>query len=403
MQKGKIKFAIPTFILALIFLVVFIIVIIFYIWPQVGEIKAKKDETKNLINTYENIKKAWISYSDFQSLKSSNNKNVYLSSLFTKVDKNFFEEHFVNKENTSYEAFHTKKVNEISKLKTDKEYRAIQDSYKNILPTYIDAWTDSQDGAWIITDLKFVTYIESILHTFKLTVPTKRIEVWTLNIVKEYGTEKESTLDTPIYYIPYSFDVSWKTSDILDFIYFLDNVWSIKISSNNLISFSQDNFIFKQLDWYNAKNILENQIIDIEKIELPKNIDWAWSNVIDESKIISNIKSTQWNEEISAKVDARFYVKSIPNYKVMEALENLNKKYSELKTDLEGIVNKKTQWQAANIEKAKKGLVYLTELDSSIKDLNKQKTDLEKVYEKIIELTKIVDYIRLNTISSWNY
>ncbi len=401
MAQNKNKYALPTFYLSVIFLVTFFLIIFFYIWPQISALNEKKAETKKIIDNYEQIRKKWISYTDFISLKSANNKNLYLSSLYSKIDKNFFDKQFINNDDgVDFDSFYNKKVKEIKDLKSDPAFKSSQDSYKNILPAYIDAWQISWNWAWFLTDLKFASYIESILYTFNLSTSSKKITIWDLKVLKEYWTEKKSSIDTNIYYIPFSFDVSWKKTNIIDFLYFLWNVWSISVDENDNINFAKDNFINKQLSWFPWNNILENQIADIESIEFLNEIylnEWlifSWS-------VIDHIKRSQWEDYIWVKINARFYVKSIPDYKVMEAIENLTEKFNTYKVKLQSELNDsktiKSQTGSTEIQRTievkRNSLKYLIELEKEINEIKKQKKDLEKVYIKVLEINKTLDYI----------
>ncbi len=394
-QTKKNSYIITWFIFSFTILIVFLISLAFVLYPKFNEIKEQKIDTKSKIDNYERLKKKWITFAEFNELKRWYKTNVYNTSLLKNIDESFFNTNFIN--NNSWEDFNnffTKKIIEINKKENNENIKKIKESYNKILPTYVEDNYENEE--WVMTDFKFVTYIESILYTFNLDIPNKNINVWNLNVLSDYGDGTEPPLDTTIFYIPYKFDITWKKSDVLDFVYFLENVGSININLEWNVEVQEDNFIKKSLLWFDNWNIFENQIIDIEKIQITDNIDSWFETKTKTENLMDFIKRTQWNDKITIKLDVRFYVKGVPNYKILESIEKLNERYVALKEEYSKLKNNKDITQEEKLI-LNKWLAYLKELDSTIITLKKEKTDLNNTYKKVLEVNKSLDILQ-NTL-----
>ncbi len=390
-KTKKINYIITGFIFAFIILVIFLSVWVFILYPKIKEINIQKLETKNKITEYEKLKNKWITFSQFNELKKGYTTTAYNTSLFKKINESFFDTYFVNKKNNeSFDTFFSKKVNEINKLESDDTIKKTQESYKNILPTYVE--NSYEDEKWVMTDFKFVTYIESLLHTFNLDISSKNINIWNLNVLPEYAN-LDTPLEATIFYIPYKFDITWKKADVLDFIYFLENVWSIKFDSDWNMEVQEDNFIKKSLLWFDNWKIFENQIIDIEKIQISDYIDSGLQDRPKTKNLIDYVKETQWNEKININIDVRFYVKGVPNYKVTDSIDKLEIRYNEIKEEYAKLKNNKDITQEDKLI-LDKGLSYMKELDSTIITIKQEKTDFNNAYKKVLEVNKLLDILQ---------
>lgn len=386
------SYILTWFMFSTVIMVVFLSVLVFFLYPKIKEISLLKTDTKNQVDNYENLKKKWITFEEFNWLKRSYKTDLYNASLLQKIDKSFFSTYFTNnKQWEDFSTFFTKKINEIDKLQNDEKVKNTQESYKHILPTYVEDNYENADG--VMTDFKFVTYIESILYTFNLDMQNKNLNVWNLNVLSDYGNDSITPLDTTIFYIPYKFDVTWKKSDILDFVYFLENVWSIKIDTDWNMEVQDDNFIKKSLLGFDNWKIFENQIIDIEKIQITDYIDSWLQDKAKNENLMDYIKRTQWNEKVTISIDVRFYVKWVPNYKIMESIEQLDTRYKAIKEEYSKLKNNKdiTEDEKSVLDK---WLAYLKELDTTILSIKKDKTDLNKTYKKALEVNKLLDILQ---------
>lgn len=385
------KYIVTGFVFSAITLIVFFTITIFVLYPKIEAIGLEKDDVKTKIENLETLKKKGITYAEFNTLKNTYKANLYLASLLKKSDEKFFTANFVNtKAWEDFDSFFAKKVNEVNRSQNSQTYKEIQESYKNILPTYVE--DNYKNEEWVMTDLKFVTYIESILYTFNLEIANKNLSIGNLNVLPEYSWDKDTPLDTTIFYIPYTFDITGRKTDIIDFIYFLENVWSISVSDEGNVVVNEDNFIKKSLIWFDEWNILENQIIDIERIKMADYID-SWIEENNNEKLVDFIKQTQWNEKIDISIDVRFYVKGVPNYKILEGINGLSERYNSLKGEYEKAKksNKLTWDEKINIEK---WIIYLNELNNTINEIKKDKSDLNKTYKRVLEVNKLLDMLQ---------
>ncbi len=394
-KTKKPSYIITWFIFSTVVLVVFSSLMAFLFYPKINEIKQQNTDTKTKIENYKKLKEKWMTFNEFNKLKGSSQAsqtNLYEQSLLKNVDKPFFDAHFVNnKKGEDFNTFFDKKIKKINELENDEGYKKMQESYKNILPIYVENNQKNEEG--FMTDFKFVTYIESILYTFNLDIGTKSITVWNLQMLPDYANDKETSSNPTIFYIPYKFDIKWKKSDILDFVYFLENVGSIKVNKEWNIEVFEDNFIKKSLVWFGSWSILENQIIDIENIQISDYID-SWTQTKSKGEdFIDFVKRTQWDEIITVNIDARFYLKWAPDHKIMESIEEMSTKHNELKGKYEKWKNEEnlTQEEKTNLDR---GISALKELELIIFDIKKDKTDLNNTYKKVLEVNKLLDILQ---------
>lgn len=389
-EKRKHPFVIVGFTLSIVFFVTFLLLIFLKIYPDIVLIEWEKKEVSKMVEEYKSIKSNWITFDDFKSIRSQWWINLYLQNILNEVDYKFYNSYFINDKWWDFDSFFIKKVEEINSKKEWVAYKNSVDTYKKLLPSYVEV-ADTNE-IWIMTDFKFVTYLESLLHSFNLESKDKSITLWNLNILPDYNANlwTSSWLDTTIFYIPYTFDIEWRKKDIIDFIYFLENVWSINYDDDTWkIEVNKDNFINKSLAWTTSSNILENPVVDIESITFPEYIDsWLyWANEID---FKNYIKNTQWDELFSTIINVRFYVKWLPNYKILESITKLIERYNSLKSDFTN--SKKKLWNTIN-PNIDKGLKFLQELEPTIKNLKNPKIDLNSAYKQVIETNKLLDII----------
>lgn len=391
------KFVIAWSVLTLTIMIMFALIFLLYIYPNIEEIQNEKNEVKGIVDNYENIKLKWISYEDFraQKLSWSKLKDLYLQNILKEVDINFYKNNFENAWKENFDTFMTNKQKEINEKKNNPDFINSLELNKKILPSYTESY--NQDDSWIMTDFKFITYVESILHTFNLEPSDKGIWIWDLNLLPKYNitSETKSWLESNIYYIPYTFNITWLKKDVVDFIYFLENVWSVTLLDNQWIKVGNDSFINKSLDWFWWNNILENPIIDIQSIDFPKYFN-SLSTVNNDSNFLEFLKKTQWNEKISVMIDVRFYVKWLPEYKVKESVMTLSSSYDSLLQDYTNLMTKNKQsWTipSEDLVNVEKWLKYLQELGDKIKELKADTWDINIVYSKVIEYNKILSII----------
>lgn len=386
-EKRKHPFVITWFIFSIVFFIVFTLLMLLHIYPTIKEIESQKEVVSNLVKDYQDIKTKWITYDEFKKIKTDKSLTVYLQNIISEIDETFFTSNFVNSKWWEFSKFIDKKVSDINEKINSEDYKDSIDLYKKILPSYIESW--EKDEVWIMTDFKFINYLEVITHTFNLTTNDKRVSVWNLNVLADYDSSnsKNTGLDATIFYIPYEFNISGAKKDIIDFIYFLENVGAINYSiDSKKIEIHKDTFINKKLIGFNNADILENPIIDIQSITFPEYIDSSLT-ISNYNDFKTYIKTTQWDEKIDVKVNVRFYVKWLPNHKILESIKSLSDKYDSIKNSY--IKAKKNQIEDVN--SIEKWLKYIQELDPTIKSIKTAKTDLNNVYKQVLEINKLLD------------
>jgi hypothetical protein len=218
-----------------------------------------------------------------------------------------------------------------------------------VLPIYSEFVSDLWDGT--LSEFKFVNYIESIMETFRLS-HNNQIWIQNVTLVEWYSIWLlDSTLESNIYFIPVSLDLTWRRADILDFLYFAERVWRVTIDWNNIYideevsadfrsSFPRWKLLRGQTTW---TSIFANQLFSIESISFPEYLDpdisysERYKNAL---SLVSYIKSTtfpnDWNFKVNVKL--RFFVKWLPVYKVQnyirEFIQNVNQLNSNISRTL---------------------------------------------------------------------
>lgn len=395
-KKTKGEYIIAWFVLSIIFLSTFLLILFFKTYPDFKELEQKKDEAVSMVRNYNEVKKKWIPYEDFKRLQTPWDSSVYLQNIFNEIDNNFFTKNFNNTWTFDFDIFFTEKVKEINDVKNSPEYIKNIELYKKILPSYVE--NAEKDDTWLMSDFKFINYIESILFTFNLESANKTITIDKLQPVPDLNNPDsiKSWLENALYFIPYEFNVSWRKSDILDFVYFLENVWSMSISdTDNSIKIPVDNFIKKPIVWFKNSNVLENPIMDIDSITFPEYIDsWLSKNTLNE-EFVQFLKNKQWLEVIDVNIKANFYFKWLPGYKIQESITKLAEKHDLLLKSYTNLVNKSklSDVPDSNIVNIEKWMKYLQELSPTIKSFKAAKNDLNNVYKNVLETSKILDIL----------
>ncbi len=394
-------------------LIVMFFVSLFYFYPKIQEIESLKKSNLSLLSDYNRILNKWQNYKEFlvtykenykKDSKENDSNTEFFANLVEDMDEDFYKSVFTNTWTISYDVF----LSDLFKDYTEKESE-FQDKINitsNILPIYSENISPDllkeQEEKWskVLSDFIFVNYIEKIINTFNLSYSSPIGISW-LSLVDEFSTWQWWNMEKNIYYIPLSLNITGKKSDILNFIYFADNVWSINILSNQDLQVSIpntpwfDNFHKNiTLKWdmrTNSYNIFNNQIFDIENITMSEYID---SDRVKPTKenFYDYLFSNQSREDFSITVSLRFYVKWIPNYvfeNYIEAFrEDLKKFTSEVWVEVK---SKLYTWY--KLQRLKNLQSTVLEMQKkSIKDLAKSKdSSLEWLYSKAYSLSKILE------------
>lgn len=369
--------------------------------PEVLRIEQDKIATKEIYSNLERVQKTWLNFAEFTKLSNSSEKDKIITEILKNMTEDFYKENLINNTDKSYSEFLNTKKEELSSQENIDIMDGQMKQISAILPTYtvptIDLWDES------LTDYKFVNYVESIIETFGLST-NSTIGINKIKLVEEYASTNTSwdSLDSNIFYIPLNLVIKGEKSGIIDFLYFIENVWKITADNNEIILNEDYWFLSKNwrktvLEWEKyvpEYNILEHQIIDIEKITMENYID---SSYLDrgESDFKEFIVNNQWNEDFEISINLMFYVKGQPAYKTEEYINSIFQKHIEtiwlisnaLKdTTLEESLRRKLTQQNLSLNQMNKEIM-------SIKKELVKKEKLDELYKKALALNEIIDPI----------
>lgn len=331
----------------------FIIAFFSYFLPKINEINLIKTETKNIYNDVNRIKKSWMNYNEFISIVpnvysdilANEEENKYFKEVINNIEEDFYNKSLINTEDLDYQAFLDKYKED---LKSSSPLEEKNEIISQLLPIYSELVYDLWDNT--LSDYKFINYIESIIETFSLTY-NNPIWIDEILIVEDYSVwELDNLLETNIYYIPLNLNISWRRQDILDFLYFINNVWTLLVDwENNSISLNKilsrdfsDSFRMKVLkgQTYTPNyNIFNNQVIDVQEIIFNDYIDPSinFSNRYkDSTSLVNYIKTSSFwaDDNMNMSVDLRFYIKGLPIYKIENYINNFISDFRNLSRDI---------------------------------------------------------------------
>ncbi len=419
-QKNSI---IISFISTIIVFFIWVYLLIFNIYPSIISIELIKDETSQTQKKINEFNKNWLSYKDFIWLKweldINNDKDsinfVYLSKLFEKVDEDFYEKYFKNDTKKSYEDFLSQRKIELEEKRKENS-TWIWDKLKRVLPNYSSNSVIIDKDHDVLTDYIFISFLENFFKNFNIEYS------WDLSINQIESLEKWSEdLETSLFYIPYTFSITWTKRDVINFIRYFENVWSIKTNWNDLDLYN-DKIIFDKFGneiyiWndinYADYNIFNNQFADIESVIFNSYIDssevtrkkWIW--------LIAFIMndSQQSEEEIKAEISVRFYTIWAQNYKIKEyvniVLANYDWFIAALSKEVKKpeLVNSKETSKIVKLRKMIKILETIKEFTAEVNNLKKQiakNENLNEAYRAAQKYEEMIDrYIWI--VWSWIY
>lgn len=401
-NKRIIKWYYSNIILNILFLVIFIIISLYVIFPLYEDYKNNKNNLLVEINNYEKLQKYWLNFSDFLWLITDDNTKLFA----TKMWSEFFNNNLKNNSWKTYLDFLKEKEKIVNELKKSDKIKFRDEKISKILPSYQE-WVIMNEN---MTDLEFINYIELLLRNFRLKSDS---QIWINELVLVWNKNTKNNIDSlssQIFYIPLKLEIEWAKGDIVDFLYFLQNVWKVWSIKDNDISFYKDNVLDKNL-WRN-NNIYENKIVDIESIELKDYIDTS-----------SFIRSTYWEKSVlwflnfirnwveksqvyKLNISLRFYVKWLPTYKLelyISKTIDIYKQKLKLVTDNLKIAQAK-KWivkttDIINIISNLKSIeTYLIDMNKIIKELElwiKNKDNFDKLYINATKIRYDIDNIDL--------
>ena len=396
---------------------------VFWLIPSITAIESQKSNTKNMYEELQKVQEKWIWFQDFRKLSSQANLNDYVWELVKSVEPKFYKKYFENTTNTPYSTFLENQSKTVTTGESYDEYISLSQKVSKVLPVYSEV--ELNQNQEFLSDFKFIHYIESIISTFNLEYNN---EIWIseLALVEEYSnTQKQSKLDTNIYYIPVDLNIEWLKTDILNFLYFIEHVWNTTIQWDKIVVNSQtdDLFLYR---WNNkiildgervlsrsSYNIFENQFIDIQEVSFNEYIDENRTRINKSDDLISRVKKNQWNDKYSAQVTLRFYVKWVQNIKMMNQLQaytqyfqNSLKLFNRLKKDIPNS-DTKTVFiddgiqilgeMAKDLKNINVALNTQENLVDALKDTKEYRQVLDKLHSKIW-----YQYYILDVLSTYN-
>lgn len=384
-------------IISIFITIVLCIVLWVYTYPELKSVSNIKNELLGKISEYDTYAQKWITdITTFDNLV----KDPALKKLLVSEEwKTFFTSQFNNDTSSSYDAFLTEKQKHIDDVKKSWVVDERNNQISKVLPSYTE-WYEVEGN---MTDLAFVNYVESLLRTFQLRTTS---QIWIENLVPVDQTE--TNVSTQIFYIPLKLDLVGRKADIVEFLYFLQNVWlvwSIDEKNNNSLVFYKDNLVNRTIAGQRRTinyNIYENKLVDIESVEFNSYVDNSASprpsSQLSPEWFLTFVKNgSEKNDEYSVIVDLKFYVKGLPTYKIEVFVESVIKKYREMTAQVETILwqakNRKTMLLNGNIVEIIPTLksieTYLTQLQPKVNKLQdgiNKKVNLNTVYKEASEL-----------------
>lgn len=388
----KNKLIISVAVTIILFMVLWI-----YIYPELKSVSAIKNELVGKISEYDTYAQKWIT--DAGTFDSQVKDPALKKLLVSEEGKTFFATQFKNDTSSSYDSFLTEKQKYIDEVKKSWVVDERNNQISKVLPSYTE-WYEVEGN---MTDLAFVNYVESLLRTFQLRTTS---QIWIENLVPV--DETQTNVSTQIFYIPLKLDLVGRKADIVEFLYFLQNVWlvgSIDEKNNNSLVFYKDNLVNRTIAGQKRMlnyNIYENKLVDIESVEFNSYVDTSASprpsSQLSPEWFLTFVKNgSEKNDEYSVIVDLKFYVKWLPTYKIEVFVENVIKKYREMAGQVETILwqakNRKTMLLNGNIVEIIPTLksieTYLTQLQPKVNKLQdgvNKKVNLNTVYKEASEL-----------------
>lgn len=387
-----------------ILLLALIIFSVSTLYPKINKIEKKKETTNITYQELEELSKTGIGYWEFKNMLKQASLNSYQTELLNNVEVDFYNNSFKNDSNKDYLSYLEWKKSELNNPIDKEKFKIKENQIIKILPPYSESEVNWEEE--LLSDFKFINYIENILATFWLDYQN---EIWItqLELLDEFSEAwKKSKLDTDIYFIPLELKIEGTKYNIINFIYFLENVWSININQNQLELHNQneDKFLYRGVKimlkndeklWsikseYNKYNIFENQLIDIQEIIFWEYIDnWESVNSDLTKTLAQNIKDTQWDEKISITLSLNFYVKWVQNIKIIDHI----KWYITYFNTMKKVISKQMWVKTLNsLEKS-----ILIKMNSSINEMNKELKNINKSIAKQEDLNKTLESVNKYT------
>ena len=390
---------IQTFIFNVVLFLMLLAFSILVLWPSFVEIQDKKSSLATEYDRFNSMNDNGIELEDFKILATNSDVSWYLKEVINTTSDDFYERNFQNNNTeTNFETFISEKETSVLEEKKASLLESKTDIVDTLLPVYV---TDDSEN-WM-TDFEFINYVESLLYSFNL-ISRDSIWIWELKRVDDTDITK-SKLDSNMFYIPLQLNITGQKWDIIDFIHYFENVWSINIREWNTQVYS-DEVLSQNSIWTEDSNtnIYKNQLSDIERISMDTYIDA--SSDVSRGSLTDFIKTTQNRQRFSVELDLRFYVQWLPDYKIQNYVQSIINDHSRLLKESQQALKLtfNNDWvQSSSTLKAKNAIRsaanVLTVMQDDIKKLRvslwKKNQDLTVVYSEAEEYKSRLDKIQV--------
>jgi len=334
-------------IFSILWSITLIACVVFYILPEWRNISSIRAQTQEVIQTYEKYKKTGPSIEEI--ITQWQNKEVQ-SILSTQQGRDFFFNYYINPATDSED--YTEFLKNKYKTITGKQSQNTRDAEVSRIIPYFNQWfsvfeeenqenNETKNQNANLSHFSFINYIERLLYTFQLQNDSP---LW-VQAVYPVNTETNE-IESMISYIPIHLNLRGQRSDIVDFLWFMQEVAKIRSVENNTLFIKEDvvisdrdspKYIIGQEDREDY-NIYENQLVDIQEIFFPKHLDES-SNIRHRTvrtpeDFINFIKSGRGGEYENLEMQLRFYVRSHPIYKIENYIQSVVTQYDTLHTQL---------------------------------------------------------------------
>jgi len=405
-----------AFIVNIIFLLIFSWVFFFNVYPKAKGFFTKIWDLELLSEDFTKISQEWMRLPDLKKVatKYKLSSDDFTNNVIQSFDPLLFKNNFTNTGTLTYLEFLEGAQQSLNTQKQSQEYIQRDATLNRVLPVYSfesSIWQES------LTDFYFINYIEKILYSFNLssngTIGVRSLEKIEDNMWEEWSQEN-SLISENIYSIPVTFWVTWQKQNIVDFIHFLENVWSISLTETGVSEYS-DSFITKQIDGEEESenyNIYKNQISVIDSISFAEYPD-AW-NTESWEDLIETIKVLQSRQKYSVNIEASFFVAWIPSYQIQAYITDFYTRFDQSFENIDNftkeITQKKNTFQEGikieSVQKLQSLYMLMISFSDDIKTgrtiVNTWKID-EETFDSYVEYSHKLDRVissfeELNTI-----
>lgn len=406
MKRKDKNYIIIWFTSSVVIFALFLIVSLVYIYPSILEIEESKNNLNAKIKEKSSLIKEWLSFGDFKKssigLKDDSKlwliiNSEYYNKMYSEIDEDFYNDSIFYKWPSNYKDFVKwdnflkyldEKSSHLDKYIKWNEFNDKLEELSSILPKYSN-YVDL-DPNKSLTDLEFISYIENLIYKFSLKTNSS-IWVNDLSIVEDDLLWEK----TNIYYIPLDLELSWRKLNLLNFLEYIKNTWTIDYVGNDIV--------------FSEENGLNSQLSEVEKLSIYEYIDSSFSirKNIDISLKDFLLKTGQKNNIIEAKVSLKFYISSIESDRIIKEINDViwnNVKDYIFDENWEYLKDKKTgEFKYKLIKYNYNNLLSNVQKLASTKELNKDnyyKNKLNKIlsYLKSDDLKK--DFISINKESN---